>query len=162
MSTTVAYTNYSAHPFALQEMSTLDAFAGSTPGTATRVRKQVNADDYSSTYDTLAGRGLKIVEDGTARPGLEASTATATAAATTHIVEAVTGGVDHTLTLQKAATVGDGFRMYIFIATKGVGNLVVDADGAETIDGNLTATLSAAGALLAIESDGISAWTTIV
>jgi len=158
MSTTVAFTNYSTHPMAHPGISVgVDAFAAGTPGTASRVFKQVNADDNSFRFDVLASRGVVVTEDGTARPGYEALTATATAAATTHVVNYDTTGGIATLTLQPAATVGAGFKMWIFLSVH-TGDLTVDGSGTETVLGSLTQVLNAAGSVLEIESDGVSAW----
>jgi len=133
------------------------AFTGGSPGTASRVFKQVNADDYSFRYNYLAGQGVAVAEDGTYRPGREALLVGATAAATTHVVDYDTTAGIATLVLQPAATVGAGFKMWIHLRVDG-GDLTVDGNAGELVLGSATQTLADAGDLLAIESDGVSAW----
>jgi hypothetical protein len=160
MSTTVAFINYStkamAHP---QILIGVPAFALGTLGTASRLYKQVNADDVDFRFDALSSQGVLVSEDGTPRAGGEAYTgaSTPTAAATTHLITADSSGGVITVTLQPAATVGAGFKMWIFLSADG-NNLVIDGDGSETVLGTLTQTLATAGDMLEIESDGVSAW----
>jgi hypothetical protein len=158
MSTLIAFSNYSVYPLAHPLIPIgVDAFASGSPGTASKTYKQVNADDYDVNFDTLAGRGVTVSEDAVFRAGREALTSGATAAATTHIIDNDTTAGTHTIVLQPAATVGAGFKMWIHLRVDN-GDLVVDGDAAETVLGTATQTLTDAGDILEIESDGVSAW----
>lgn len=158
MATTIAFSNYGTKTVAHNGiMMGVSAFASGSPGTASRVYKQVNADDNNGNFDTLAASGVTITEDGTYRAGREAVTATGTVALTSHVVDVDTTAGVATLTLQPAATVGAGFKMWIHLRVDG-GDLTVDGDAAELVLGAATQTLAAAGDLLLIESDGVSAW----
>lgn len=157
MSTTIAFTNYSTREVAHPELAgSIPAFASGTPGTKSKVYKQVNADDYDIRFDYLAAFGVTVEEDGVARPGLEVDTAGAnfTAAATTQVLVVDTDADGLTVTLQPAATVGAGFKMWIFLRTDGGGDLTVDGDGSETVLGSATQVMADAGDILEIESDG--------
>lgn len=158
MSTTVAFTNYSTKVMAHPQISGgVPAFAALTAGTASRVYKQVNADDVDFRFDDLASQGVIVSEDGTDRAGLETLTAGATLAATTHVVDNDTTAGIATIVLQPAATVGAGFKMWIFLSVDG-GDLTIDGDGTELVLGTLTQVLADAGDLLEIESNGVDAW----
>lgn len=157
MSTTVVFTNYSDKLWAHPMVSVgVPAFSGTTPGTVTKVYKQVQADDYDMRFDALAALGLTVTEDGTARPGVEVNIAGAafTAAADSHVVVVDSDADGLTMTLQSAATVGEGFKMWIYLRTDGGGDLTVDGSGAETVLGTANQVLADAGDLLAIVSDG--------
>lgn len=160
MSTTVAFINYStkemAHP---QILIGVPAYDGADLGTASRVYKQVNADDVDFRFDDLSSQGVLVSEDGTDRAGGEAFTgaSTPTADAATHLVTADSSGGQITVTLQPAATVGAGFKMWFFLSADG-NDLIIDGDSAETVLGTATQTLDTAGTMLEIESDGVSAW----
>jgi len=157
MSTTIVFTNYSAkvmaHP---QIMLGVPAQLAGVPGTATRVYKQVNADDVDFRFDDLAGQGVTVSEDGVLRAGFETSTDGAgfTPAVTSHVVTVETDADGVTLTLQAVAAVPVGFKMWIFMTVDGGGDLTVDGDGTETVLGTLTQVLADAGDVLEIESDG--------
>ncbi len=108
MSTTVAFTNYStkvmAHP---QILIGVPAYDGTDLGTATRLYKQVNADDVDFRFDDLASQGVLVSEDAVDRAGGEAFTgaSTPTAAVDTHLITADTSGGQITVTLQAVAAV---------------------------------------------------------
>lgn len=156
MSSTISITNLGASPFSHPE------FPGGVAAGATEARtlKQVNADDYSGSYADLSGMGIEISVDGTLAAGSEAFTATDTIADTTHIVRADSTGGIMTLTLPVAATVGAGWRIYINFDVDG-GDLTIDGDSAETIDGGATEVLTDAGDTLNIESNGVDGWTSL-
>lgn len=157
MSTTVVFTNYSDKLWAHPGIGIgVPAFSGTTPGSVSKVYKQVNADDYDMRFDVLAALGLAVSEDGTDRPGVEVdvSGAAFTPALTSHIVVVDTDADGLTMTLQPAGDVGAGFKMWIFVRVDGGGDLTVEGDGAETVLGAANQVLADAGDLLAIVSDG--------
>lgn len=119
--------------------------------------KQVNADDYSGSYDDLAAIGVAIAEDGTFRPGASLYIGTDTIADNLNTVVAFSSGANYTLTLPVAATVGQGHELYIgFSGT--AATVTIDGAGAETIDGSADTTISSEGEVLRIVSDGVSNW----
>lgn len=153
MSSTIAINNLGSGPFSHPE------FPGGIAAGATesRVLKQVNADDYSNNYATLAEMGIEITVDGTLAAGSEAFTSADTIADTTHIVRLDSTAGIMTMVLPVAATVGAGHTMYIILDVDG-GDVTIDGDSAETVDGNANVVMTAAGETLNIVSDGVSNW----
>lgn len=69
------------------------------------------------------------------------------------LVDDDTAGGDVTITLPSAATLGDGWA--VTIKKEGTtGNITIDPDGSETIDGNSTVTLQHKNGAISVVSDG--------
>ena len=147
MSTTVAFTNLRATSLAHPELTIL---AGATKS---KVYKQVNADDYSARFNSLAGFGVAVSENGTLRPGAVVVTAVTTL--TTQQVALVdTDAPGFVLTLPAASGLDDGYRIWIVMRTDGGGNLTVDGAGADTVLGAANQVLTTAGQTLRLELEG--------
>ncbi len=65
-----------------------------------------------------------------------------------------TGAVDRTYSLISAPEVGDGFRVTVEKTDNGVGKVIVDPDGTETVDGFTTFELHFAGDTVGLISNG--------
>jgi hypothetical protein len=154
MATTVTIENYRNNPVAHPKMAVVQPLQSRT-----RELKQVNADDYSGSYDRLAAFGVAVNEDGTYRPGVQVITATATVANDTHIVIAdIDAEGNQTATLPAVATVGDGHTMVVSLRTKeGDGDLVVTGNSSEQVLGEDDVTLEAEGDVLRLVVSG-GAW----
>ena len=130
---------------ALNALSTTDA--SNTPN---------DGDSVGSTLDDE----LRSIKANIARAGRFEGTATVTAAATLPVtllskslpVDGSAGG-STTLTLPAAATAGNGFLFYVFKSGT-QNNVIIDGNGAETIDGATTFTLSAQYSGLFLLCDG--------
>ena len=147
MSTLVEFTNLRAGPLAHPELTIP---AGDT---ASKTYKQVNADDYSVNFDSLAAFGVAVSEDGVYRPGVVVISAVASL--TTETLAIVdTDGPGFTVTLPAASGLDDGYKIWIVLRTDGGGNLTVDGAGADTVLGAATQVLTDAGDTLRLELEG--------
>ena len=150
MASTVALTNLRtsllAHPLVPNTIAPLTA--------ASRVYKQINADDYDGRFDVLAAFGVVVTEDGTARTGSHISTdgnSFNIGTAQSVLVDTDANGV--TATLPDATTVAVGYKVYILMRADGTGDLTVDSAGGDVL-GAASQVLTDAGDALRVKSDG--------
>lgn len=112
----------------------------------------VDIDNYLADYDKLSTLGGYVEVDGTARAGSVSVVAAGTLADATRIAKLDSTGGIMTIVLMSTADVPVGAKVYLDFIVDG-GDVTIDGDGSETIDGNATLVLSAVG-LTVIESDG--------
>lgn len=72
-------------------------------------------------------------------------------------IVATTGAVDRTITLPTAAD-NVGRVIHIKKIDAGAGDVIIDGEGGETIDGNLTVTINAQYVCYTVQSDGTGWW----
>lgn len=137
MSVSISIVNLRSTPFAHPEFSTLDALE-----TATKTLKTVNADDYRANYPLLAAFGVALSEGGSPAAGAVFATAAYAMTAADSAVVCDNGATPRTITLPASASVPDGTVAFVYHRT-GAGLITVDGDGADTVNGNPNATLTA-------------------
>lgn len=118
----------------------------------------VDIDNYIDDYDRLSTLGGMVVVDGALRAGAESLTATGTLADATRVVKVDTTSGVATVTLMPIANVPVGTTLFIWFAVDG-GDLTLDGNAAEEIDGATTLVLTDVG-FTRLQSDG-TAWTSV-
>jgi len=139
MANTVVISNASAGPLAFLQFSTVASGA-----TKTKTMFTVDLDPFVGALDRVAALGGYVTIDGVARAGSQLVTAVATLAAATRAVYADTTSGFYTLTMMALAAVPMYTIVSINFAVDG-GDLTLDGDGAETIDGGATLVLTDVG-----------------
>jgi hypothetical protein len=125
MAITTSITNLTPHEYAHPQI------AGSiAPGaTKTFTLDDINHDDYEADYARASAFGVLIIDDGAAVAGSQV--VTTTAALTDAQAVVVDATAPFTITLEDAATAGDGWRLHIIIRT----STAVTALGTLTVSG---------------------------
>ena len=134
-----------------------DGFAGGQSASANgtgRVQLGTGTNSTDNTIQFLSSGSVTAAEFGRLAVSTTAATgSTYTVLSTDHVILANnSGGV--AVALISAASAGDGFRLVI--KNTGTGAVTIDADGAETIDGALTAILTNQYESITIVSDGLN------
>lgn len=139
MSNIVSIGNASGGSLAFLQFSSIANGASKTKTMFT-----VDVDPFVGALDRISSLGGYVTIDGTPRTGCQSVTVAATLAAATRTARVDTTSGAYTLTLMTLASVPLNTIISIFLAVK-VGNLLVDGNGAETIDGVANFTMSAVG-----------------
>lgn len=126
MAITTSITNLRAH-----EVAHPQVVGGIAAGaTKTFTLPDINSDDYSVDYPDGPAFGLAIISDGVAVPGTQVVTGVTTLTSAQAVV--VDATAPFTITLEDAATAGDGFKLFILIRS----SLGVAATSVLTFGGN--------------------------
>lgn len=142
MAITTSITNLRAQVYAHPQL------VGGVASGATRTftLPDINHDDYSPFYAAAAAFGIAIIDDGSAVAGTQVVTTTATLTTAQAVV--VDAAAPFTITLEDAATAGDGFTLFILIrsstAVAALGTLTVAGlanDGSQVQIGGQTYSL---------------------
>lgn len=136
---TVVIGNASAGPLAFLQFSSVASGATKTKSIFT-----VDLDPFLGDLDAFSAIGGYVTVDGTARAGSETVTGAVTLASTTRAARVDTTSGPYTVVMMPLAAVALGTVVYILFAVDG-GDLTLDGNGAETIDGNPTLVLTDVG-----------------
>jgi len=111
MAITTSITNLRANTYAHPQVA-----GGIAAGaTKTFTLPDINSDDYSEDYPAGPAFGIAIISDGVAVPGTQVVTGVTTLTTAQAVV--VDASAPFTITLEDAATAGDGFRLFVLIRT---------------------------------------------
>jgi hypothetical protein len=109
-------------------------------------------------YDNLAKFGVVIAESGTTRPGSVVVTTTATVLSTQKCVIVDAVATSYVVTLPALASVAVGAPLFIFLRTNTSATITIDGNGAETVLGLATQTLTVAGTYLRLMKENATNW----
>lgn len=153
---TLAITNLGLRSFQHPIMG-LQAADGAT---RTYTLKLNEIDITRGDYDNLAKFGVVIAESGTYRPGsvILTNDATLTVAQKCVILD-ISNVNPHTITLPALAGVAVGSPIFIYLRTNSAGAVItIDGNGAETVLGTATQTMTVAGTYLRIMKENATNW----
>lgn len=126
------------------------------------VRDDVFDDDMFAYRDRSARIGIIVLDSaGILVPvGFNSVTGAEALVAADRSVVASTSGADYALTLMAANAVPAGTILYFYFST-GANTVTITRAGADTIDGGTTLALNTANKVRRLQSDGVSAWTSV-
>lgn len=119
-------------------------------------------DDFIAYKDRSASAGILVRDPGASYTpsAYEAITAIATLADATRFAGVSSASGNYALTLMAASAVPAGTVVYFFHETGG-NTVTITRAGADTIDGGTTLALNTANPVRRLQSDGVSAWTSV-
>lgn len=155
MSTTITFTNYGTRPFAYPQAGNIPADP-TAPKTVTL--PTVDVDSYNVDVLAVARFGVVMEVGGVAPANVVELSATGTIADDDNVVLATVGGTDVTLTLPALANVELGHEVYIYLVSKGAGDLIIEGNASETVLGAANQTIDVQGAYLRLEKESDTNW----
>jgi len=154
MSNVVVISNASAGPLAFLQFSQLASGA-----TKTKTMFTIDLDPFVGALDRVSALGGFVSIDGVARTGSQLVTVAAALATTTRAARVDTTSGAYILTMMALASVPLNTIVSINLAVF-VGNLTIDGNGAETINGFANIVMTAAG-VKRLKQTGATNWITV-